>query len=249
MPGRQSGVSRTLVAVLVVVVVLVIGAGGAAVAKVGPFAGSTASTSPSPAGLAKPADARQAVVDATGRTARFTDVKYTLSTTFTNGADKSTSQAEIFSTTNPPMSVSRLTTSAGKKNVTVTNQAAGVFCTNPEGGPPQRFPNQKIAADAFDPFSGVVASGSNWKYLDDMNVGGHKAWQVVGDIQVPTGGDPAGVHYDVRTYTLLVDSTSGKIEQRVDHYAGTSNGTMFDQVLTYHDFVYDAGGVTIPPCT
>lgn len=253
MRGRQSGVSRIVVGVGIVVLVLLLGVGGAAVAKVGPFAssGSTASGGGAGAsGISKPTDGKQAVGDAVGRTANFKDVKYTLTYTYSSATiPKIDSVTQVSGTKSPMVVYNQSTDNAGKKFETILNGANNVFCTRPEGSPAQRFPNQKLTPDFADPFSGLVTAGLNWKFLDDVDLSGHKAWHLMSDVsQAITGPNPNNIKVDVNTTEVWIDSRSGKIEKRLDHQTGTENAVKYERTTTDTGFVYDTG-VTIPACT
>jgi hypothetical protein len=59
---------------------------------------------PASSGIPKPADARQAVLDAIQRTATFKDVKYDLTTTTVAGPSTTTTSGTVASTSSPPVS-------------------------------------------------------------------------------------------------------------------------------------------------
>lgn len=239
MPEGQTGMSRLVVAAALVVVLLLC-VGGAAVAKLGPFAQS---------GLTKPTDARQAIVDAVGRTANFKDVKYTATFDYssaTSAAFNSTSQ--VSATGSPVMIDIKNHSSSGKGFESIQNGAKQVFCTMPEGGPNQRFPNQTIPQGSADPFYDLVKSGTNWRFLADADVSGHKAWHLMADLpKAINGPNPNNIKFDINTTEVWIDSLSGKIQKRLDYQTGSENGAKYHRTNTDTNFVYNAG-VTIPTC-
>lgn len=251
MSGGQSGASKPAAAIGVLVVVLLLGVGGAAVAKVGPFApsGSTPASGGQAARLTKPSDPKQAVIDAVGRTADFKDVKYTATFTYTSATIPSiNSESQVSATKSPVMVDTRNTSSTGNTFESILNGANKVFCTMPGGGPAQRFPNQAVAADAADPFNGLLQNGNNWKFLDDVDLNGRNAWHVMGDMPLTVASpNPNNIKVNVSTAEVWINSQSGKIEKRLDHEIGTENAVKYERSSTDTGFVYNSG-VTITPC-
>jgi hypothetical protein len=200
--------------------------------------------------LTKLSAARQAVVDAVRRTADFKNVEYTQTFTFTSATLSAiNSSAQVSATRSPVMVDTKSTSTAGKKYESILNGANHVLCIISEGSPDQRLPGQPVAADAADPFNGLVKNGANWKFLDDVDLNGHKDWHVMGDIiqtqsQTFSGPKP---NSNVNTSEVWIDSRSGKIEKRLDHATGAEKASKYDRTTTDTDFVYDSG-VTITPC-
>lgn len=247
----QSGVSTVVVAVILVALVVLLGVGGAAVAKVAPFAGSSTSSSgnAAPTALAKPSDPKQAVLDAIGRTANFKDIKYDSASVSINSQQTITSSGTISATKDPLIIDTKILqiSGANKTSENIQNGPAKLFCINVAGSPPQKVPSQiNLTADAADPFNTIKTKGTDWKYLDDVDLNGHKDWHVMGNNPIEVGVN-SPLKIQLSTADVFIDSRSGKIEKFMTQVKESDATMSYDFTSTDTNFVYDAG-VTITPC-
>jgi hypothetical protein len=198
--------------------------------------------------MTRPGDAKQALTDAIGRTADFKDVKYTVTFVYTAGnAPATTTTAQSAATKSPPSMDNNGSSSDGKKFETILDGANQVFCTMPEGQPVQKF-KQAITADSVDPFNGLLKDGMNWRFLDDVDLNGHKAWHLIGDLpRIIPSPNPNNIKIDVNTSEIWIDSRSGKIEKRFNHNAGSQAGSPYDSSATDTSFEYNTG-LTVARC-
>ena len=231
MPGRQAGVSNVLVGAVIALVVMLVAVGGAAVAKVGPFASKSPSGS---SALTKPADPN-----------RLSSMRS--SAPRSSRTPATTPQAPPRRPDRPPAPVidfQSQPSSGGKKFETVQNGGTKTFCAIPEGAPAQHFPQpQPTTAEQTDPFNFLKTKGSNWRYLDDADVSSHKAWHVMGDVTQDVGVN-SPLQYKLNTAEAWIDSTTGEIVKLSTHTISTQAGVTYDNTGTDTNFVYDHGATT-----
>jgi hypothetical protein len=231
-----------LVAVGVVALLVAAGVGGAAVARVGPFA----STKPRGVASASPKPADAALVVSTGQQKHpdFTDVRFDEIRVTTQGS-KETSVTSVIAATRNPLAVEEKGTGPNGASDKVTNIATGRSCTSGADGKTTRTSGQPGTASFIDPLLSLTGY-ANWKFASDEQVNGHADWVAHGE--KPPATSSSGRTLSMQNIDVAINPTTNEIERVViDSKYSDNGGPEAEEKATFGGFLYDSG-VTLPPC-
>jgi hypothetical protein len=208
---------------------------------------ATAPSAPASSGIVKPADARQAVLDAVQRTATFKDVKYDLTTTTVTGPSTTSTSGTVASTSSPPVTDRKTAGAApGSTQELILNLAAGVECFLPASGERVRTTFKAPASPSTDPFNRLKTDASGWIYAANLSLNGHSDWHLTG--KLPGGTGFTDVTKQVLSLEVDINPATGKIERDTLHETDTlKSGSLSETTAVSSNFVYDQG-VTIAAC-